>query len=96
MRPTSTRSSLIPSRPTVATLYQTPALGGKWFSIESIIAEEVVRELIPELIRNGAVGIVEYRGGLSRKLRGLKGQPYAQPRPSTGVCASSGSGHVSP
>ena len=55
--------NLIPSvtAPTVATLYQTPALGGKkWFSIESIIAEEVVRELIPELIRNGAVGIVEY------------------------------------
>ena len=56
-------SSLIPSvtAPTVATLYDTPALKGKkWFSIESIIAEEVVRELIPELIRNGAVGIVEY------------------------------------
>ena len=54
---------LIPSvtAPTVATLYDTPALKGKkWFSIESIIAEDVVRELIPELTRNGAVGIVEY------------------------------------
>jgi ATP phosphoribosyltransferase len=55
--------ALIPSvtAPTVATLYDTPALKGKkWFSIESIIAEDVVRELIPELTRNGAVGIVEY------------------------------------
>ena len=54
---------LIPSMtaPTVASLYQTPALGGKkWFSVETIIAEEVVRELIPELTGNGAVGIVEY------------------------------------
>ena len=54
---------LIPSvtAPTVATLYDTPALKGrKWFSVESIIAEDVVRELIPELTRNGAVGIVEY------------------------------------
>ena len=54
---------LIPSltAPTVATLYDTPALGGKkWFSVESVIAEDVVRELIPELMRNGAVGILEY------------------------------------
>lgn len=54
---------LIPSltAPTVATLYQTPALGGKkWFSLESVIAEDVVRELIPELTRNGAVGVIEY------------------------------------
>lgn len=54
---------LIPSltAPTVATLYQTPALGGKkWVSLESVIAEDVVRELIPELTRNGAVGVIEY------------------------------------
>jgi ATP phosphoribosyltransferase len=54
---------LIPSltAPTVATLYQTPALRGvKWFSVESVIAEEVVRDLIPKLIQNGAVGIIEY------------------------------------
>ena len=54
---------LIPSltAPTVASLYQTPALRGvKWFSVESVIAEEVVRDLIPKLIENGAVGIIEY------------------------------------
>jgi ATP phosphoribosyltransferase len=55
--------SLIPSitAPTIATLYPTAALKGvKWFSIESVIAENVVRDLIPKLIQNGAVGIIEY------------------------------------
>src|SRR5262250_2266901 len=54
---------LIPSitAPTIATLYQSAALRGvKWFSIESVIAENVVRDLIPQLIQNGAVGIIEY------------------------------------
>src|SRR5262252_4978989 len=54
---------LIPSitAPTIATLYQAAALKGvKWFSIESVIAENVVRDLIPKLIQNGAVGIIEY------------------------------------
>lgn len=54
---------LIPSitAPTIASLYPTPALKGvKWFSIESVIAEDVVRDLIPKLIQNGAVGIIEY------------------------------------
>lgn len=54
---------LIPSltAPTVAPLYQTKALGSaKWFSVESVIAENVVRQLIPQLIANGAVGIIEY------------------------------------
>jgi ATP phosphoribosyltransferase len=54
---------LIPSitAPTIATLYQSAALKGvKWYSIESVIAENVVRDLIPKLIQNGAVGIIEY------------------------------------
>jgi ATP phosphoribosyltransferase len=54
---------LIPSitAPTIATLYPTAALKGvKWFSIESVIAENVVRDLIPKLIQNGAVGVIEY------------------------------------
>jgi len=54
---------LIPSltAPTVAPLYPTKALGGqKWFSVESVIAEDIARELIPDLITNGAVGIIEY------------------------------------
>ena len=54
---------LIPSitAPTVAPLYPTAALHGKkWFSVESVIAENVVRDLIPNLLQHGAVGIIEY------------------------------------
>lgn len=54
---------LIPSltAPTIASLYPTTALHGvKWFSVESVIAEDVVRDLIPKLIQSGAVGIIEY------------------------------------
>ena len=54
---------LIPSitAPTIATLYQSAALKGvKWYSVESVIAESVVRDLIPRLIEAGAVGIIEY------------------------------------
>ena len=41
--------------PTVANLFQTD-----WFSVETIISEKVVRELIPKLQKRGAVGIIEY------------------------------------
>ena len=54
---------LIPSitAPTVSPLYQSAALHGeKWFSLESVISEDVVRDLIPKLLQNGAVGIIEY------------------------------------
>jgi ATP phosphoribosyltransferase len=54
---------LIPSitAPTIATLYPAAALRGvKWFSVESVISEDEVRDLIPRLIENGAVGIIEY------------------------------------
>jgi ATP phosphoribosyltransferase len=54
---------LIPSitAPTVATLYPSASLKGvKWFSVESVIDERQVRDLIPRLILNGAVGIIEY------------------------------------
>ncbi|HYY24814.1 MAG TPA: ATP phosphoribosyltransferase [Candidatus Udaeobacter sp.] len=54
---------LIPSitAPTIATLYQSAALKGvKWYSVESVIEEQVVRDLIPQLIQAGAVGIIEY------------------------------------
>jgi ATP phosphoribosyltransferase len=55
--------AMIPSitAPTVANLYPTSNLHGEeWFSIESVIEEATVRDLIPRLIRAGAVGIVEY------------------------------------
>lgn len=54
---------LIPSitAPTIASLYPTEALHGvKWFSVESVVSEDVVRDLIPKLIQSGAVGIIEY------------------------------------
>jgi ATP phosphoribosyltransferase len=54
---------LIPSitAPTIATLYPSAKLKGvKWFSIESVIDEQQVRDLIPKLMQNGAVGIIEY------------------------------------
>ncbi len=48
---------LLPSitAPTVANLY-----GREWFSVESVIAESTVRDLIPRLMAAGAVGIIEY------------------------------------
>jgi ATP phosphoribosyltransferase len=41
--------------PTVANLFQSD-----WFSVETIISEKVVREIIPQLLKRGAVGIIEY------------------------------------
>ena len=48
---------LLPSlnAPTVANLYNS-----KWVSVESVVDEKVVRELIPRLIQAGAEGIIEY------------------------------------
>ena len=48
---------VIPSltAPTVAELYNSD-----WLSVESVIQESVVREIIPELIEAGADGIIEY------------------------------------
>jgi len=41
--------------PTVSNLY-----GTEWFAVESVIAEATVRDLIPRLLKEGAVGIIEY------------------------------------
>lgn len=48
---------LLPSlnAPTVAGLYKS-----EWFSVESVVSEEVVRSLIPKLLKAGATGIIEY------------------------------------
>ncbi len=48
---------LLPSlnAPTVAHLYETD-----WLSVEAIISDSVVRELIPALLERGAEGIIEY------------------------------------
>jgi len=41
--------------PTVSPLYQSD-----WFAVETVVSSHVVRDLIPELLKNGAEGIVEY------------------------------------
>jgi ATP phosphoribosyltransferase len=50
-------TALLPAltAPTVSPLY-----GSEWFAVESVIAEATVRDLIPRLLRAGAVGIIEY------------------------------------
>ncbi len=48
---------LLPSlnAPTVASLYQSD-----WYSVESVVDTQSVRELIPQLLKEGAEGIIEY------------------------------------
>ena len=49
--------AILPSlnAPTIANLYNTD-----WYSVETVISEHQVRELIPKLIKSGAEGIIEY------------------------------------
>ena len=49
--------NILPSlnAPTIANLY-----GTDWFSVETVISEKEVRKLIPQLIKKGAEGIIEY------------------------------------
>ncbi len=48
---------LLPSlnAPTVSGLYKSD-----WFAVESVVSEEVVRSLVPKLLKAGATGIIEY------------------------------------
>ena len=41
--------------PTIANLYHK-----EWFSVETVISESKVRELVPKLLKEGAEGIIEY------------------------------------
>jgi ATP phosphoribosyltransferase len=41
--------------PTIAHLYQS-----RWLSVETVVTKKVVRDLIPQLIKRGAEGIIEY------------------------------------
>lgn len=49
--------AILPSlnAPTIANLYQSD-----WFSVETVVSEDIVRDLIPKLIKKGAQGIIEY------------------------------------
>jgi ATP phosphoribosyltransferase len=48
---------LLPSltAPTIAHLYQTD-----WLSVEIVVSKKIVRELVPQIIKRGAEGIIEY------------------------------------
>ena len=41
--------------PTISNLFQSD-----WFAVEVMVSEKVVRELIPQLLKRGAIGIIEY------------------------------------
>jgi len=41
--------------PTVSNLFQSD-----WFALEVMVSEKIVRDLIPKLLKRGAVGIIEY------------------------------------
>jgi ATP phosphoribosyltransferase len=41
--------------PTISNLFESD-----WFAVEVMVSEKVVRELIPKLLKRGAVGIIEY------------------------------------
>ncbi|OGP92374.1 MAG: ATP phosphoribosyltransferase [Deltaproteobacteria bacterium RBG_16_48_10] len=41
--------------PTISDLFKSG-----WFAVEVMVSEKVVRELIPQLLKRGAVGIIEY------------------------------------
>ncbi len=41
--------------PTIANLFQSD-----WFALEVMVSEKIVRDLIPKLLKRGAVGIIEY------------------------------------
>ena len=49
--------SLLPSlnSPTISPLY-----GSNWFAVEIVVGTDIVRDLIPQLLKNGAEGIIEY------------------------------------
>jgi len=50
-------TAILPSlnAPTVAPLYH-----AKWFAVEIVVSSDVVRDLIPKLLKKGAEGIIEY------------------------------------
>ena len=49
--------SLLPSlnAPTISPLYNSD-----WFAVEVMVSSEFVRDIIPELLKKGAEGIIEY------------------------------------
>jgi ATP phosphoribosyltransferase len=52
--------AIIKLLPSITSPTVSPLFGTDWFAVESVIAEAVVRELIPQLLKMGAEGIIEY------------------------------------
>jgi ATP phosphoribosyltransferase len=59
-RPAGALQEVIGLLPAITAPTVSPLYGTDWFAVESVIAEATVRDLIPRLLRAGAVGIIEY------------------------------------
>jgi ATP phosphoribosyltransferase len=53
-------AAIMPMLPSITAPTVSPLYGTDWVAVESVIEETVVRELIPRLLKHGAVGIIEY------------------------------------
>lgn len=56
----SALDAIVKMLPSITSPTVSPLYGSDWFAVESVIAEHVVRDLIPELRKAGAEGIIEY------------------------------------
>lgn len=52
--------TLIKMLPSLTSPTVSPLYGTDWFALETVISEATVRELIPQLLKSGATGIIEY------------------------------------
>ncbi len=58
--PKAALDAIVKKIPSITSPTVSPLYGSDWFAVESVISEQVVRDLIPELRLAGAEGIIEY------------------------------------
>ncbi len=58
--PKAALDEIVKKIPSITSPTVSPLYGSDWFAVESVISEQVVRDLIPELRQAGAEGIIEY------------------------------------
>ncbi len=58
--PKSVLDDIVKMIPSITSPTVSPLYGSDWFAVESVISEHIVRDLIPELRKAGAEGIIEY------------------------------------
>ncbi len=58
--PKSKLKDLVTALPSITAPTISPLYESDWVSVETVISEETVRELVPKLMRQGAEGIIEY------------------------------------